>query len=103
VKNQFKPTLAQHPADILSNLVLLLKTGYAGEYPYPVSPQTTSIDMAFHYLGVSARHFRESLIWLRMAAGWFGYSIKILSIFVLDNSVNVFLRFGNHEGKLRVL
>jgi hypothetical protein len=59
-----------------------------------------------HDVIVSARRFCESLILLRMAGRWFGYSIKILSIFVLmflDNFVTVFLRFGNHSGKLRIV
>ena len=77
------PRQASRLAGILATLVRHLKKGYEVEYCRHSPSQIAALETAFRYLGVSARRFRESLTLLRMAANWFGYSIKILSIFVL--------------------
>lgn len=68
---------------IVSNLVLHLKRGYAEEcLPYSSSP-ANDLQMAFRYLGVSARRFRESSVCLRLAVCGFGSYLKTLSKFCL--------------------
>jgi hypothetical protein len=65
---------------IAANLVLHLKKGYGSEFAYYSPTQIASLETAFRFLGVSARRFRESLMFLRLALCWFGYWLKNCAI-----------------------
>ena len=66
--------------DILSTLVRHLRKGYAEEYQPHSQSRTIYIETAFRYLGVSARHFHESLVFLYLAARNVGYYLRSLAI-----------------------
>lgn len=62
--------------DILSNLAVHLKRGYAAEFENYSPTRIEHIETAFRYLGVSARYCRESFVFFRLsvisAGRWIG-------------------------------
>src|ERR1051326_8176867 len=71
------PLWASQLAGIVSSLVLHLRKGYGGGYAVHTPNRIALLETSFRYLGESARHFHESLQWLRRGLAYAALYVRI--------------------------